>query len=506
MDLLEGTKRGSILSYMALIVMLTLFIFETKAYFHSRWVADLALDNNEDDRVRVNFNITLMDLKCEWAVVDTVSVLGTDQNVTTHVTKWQVDAEGVRRRFQGRNRQQNDIKLFDEGVAQTIEELVEDGEDAVSLDANTFEFARKEQEYLFLDFYASWCSHCRDLAPTWETLAEVMDVTASAIAKSKSEGRHHDWTDEQYEHAKMLEQPVMIAKVDCVLHQDLCRTQNVRAYPTLRLFIDGKAKEDYRAHRTVMEMADWLNAKEEEHRKDVGDGGNSIATAQAVEAARLRMTGSAEEKEWVEKVNQHKIKNNRRDWNDEEHPGCQISGHLMVDRVPGNFHIQARSNHHDLVPHMTNVSHVIHHLSIGEPMVYRLIDTKKVVVPDDVSNKLSPMNTNVYVTNGLHEAYHHYLKVITTNVDGLSTVHGRKLKAYQIIQNSQLSMYRNDVVPEAKFIYDLSPISVHYKKKGRHWYDYCTSLMAIIGGTFTVVGMLEAGINSAVSRSRRTAY
>lgn len=100
-----------------------------------------------------------MDLKCEWAVVDTVSVLGTDQNVTTHVTKWQVDAEGVRRRFQGRNRQQNDIKLFDEGVAQTIEELVEDGEDAVSLDANTFEFARKEQEYLFLDFYASWCSH-----------------------------------------------------------------------------------------------------------------------------------------------------------------------------------------------------------------------------------------------------------------------------------------------------------------------------------------------------------
>ena len=36
MDLLEGTKRGSVLSYMALIVMLTLFIFETKAYFHSR--------------------------------------------------------------------------------------------------------------------------------------------------------------------------------------------------------------------------------------------------------------------------------------------------------------------------------------------------------------------------------------------------------------------------------------------------------------------------------------
>lgn len=30
-------------------------------------------------------------------------------------------------------------------------------------------------------------------------------------------------------------------------------------------------------------------------------------------------------------------------WKDEEHPGCQISGFLMVDRVPGNFHIKARS-------------------------------------------------------------------------------------------------------------------------------------------------------------------
>jgi hypothetical protein len=57
-DLLEGTKRGSILSYLAVISMLSLFLLETKAYFSTRWVADLALDNNQDRKVRVNFNIT----------------------------------------------------------------------------------------------------------------------------------------------------------------------------------------------------------------------------------------------------------------------------------------------------------------------------------------------------------------------------------------------------------------------------------------------------------------
>jgi hypothetical protein len=101
----------------------------------------------------------MMDLRCEWAVVDTVSVLGTDQNITAHVTKWQVDGEGIRRRFQGRNRQQTDIEMFDGAITSTIDELHEDGEDAVSLDTTTFSFALMEFTYLFVDFYASWCSH-----------------------------------------------------------------------------------------------------------------------------------------------------------------------------------------------------------------------------------------------------------------------------------------------------------------------------------------------------------
>merc|ERR1712086_1178927 len=110
---MEGTKRGSILSYVALFTMMTLFFLETSEFLSPRNVTDLALDGSEDPRIRLNFNITMLDLRCEWAVVDVVSSLGSNQNVTAHVTKWDLDGNGARQTYRGRNRLQNDIVLFD---------------------------------------------------------------------------------------------------------------------------------------------------------------------------------------------------------------------------------------------------------------------------------------------------------------------------------------------------------------------------------------------------------
>ena len=84
----------------------------------------------------------MMDLKCEYAVVDVVSALGTEQNVTKHLTKYSLDADGVRDRYMGRNKEQDDIILSDAMIMDPIEELHENGEDAISLDATTLEFGK----------------------------------------------------------------------------------------------------------------------------------------------------------------------------------------------------------------------------------------------------------------------------------------------------------------------------------------------------------------------------
>mmetsp|Transcript_15649 Transcript_15649/g.46975 ORF Transcript_15649/g.46975 Transcript_15649/m.46975 type:complete len:90 (-) Transcript_15649:1269-1538(-) len=60
--------------------------------------------------LRINFNVTMLDLQCEYATVDIVDALGTNSmNVTKNVEKWQLDAAGRRMIFQGRNREQKAI-------------------------------------------------------------------------------------------------------------------------------------------------------------------------------------------------------------------------------------------------------------------------------------------------------------------------------------------------------------------------------------------------------------
>lgn len=356
-----------------------------------------------------------------------------------------------------------------------------------------------------------------------------MTDVAEDLVHEHGEGR--DYSEEDIEHARRVHLPVMVAKIDCVVEKTLCMQEGIMGYPTLRLFVDGKRWKggDYRSHRTVVQMTDWLQQVEDAHKeehdkktpKTVGLAHDSKCMFVSVgfdsnvsdfyPAAKERVMAdddedddqaeSDEEKGWLNKVKRQRQRLHH-SWVDTDHPGCNIAGHLLLDRVPGNFHIQARSPHHDLVPHMTNVSHVVHHLSIGEPVAERLIEQGKVGLPSDVKEKLKPMNGNVYVTRNLHEAYHHYLKVITTNIDGLR-FGKRTLRAYQVLQNSQLSLYRHDVIPEAKFIYDLSPIAVSYRTTSRHWYDYLTSVLAIIGGTFTMVGLLESSVYATVNRKRR---
>ncbi len=156
----------------------------------------------------------------------------------------------------------------------------------------------------------------------------------------------------------------------------------------------------------------------------------------------------------------HKIQHS---WVDEDHPGCQLSGFLLVDRAPGNFHIQAQSRGHDLAAHMTNVSHIINHLSFGNPFSQAFINSGLKNTPPRFLESTKPFDGNVYVTHNDHEAHHHYMKVVTTefDVERLARSKGTGLsksvesnRAYQILQSSQLSLYKADIVPGEIFSFE----------------------------------------------------
>ena len=153
--------------------------------------------------------------------------------------------------------------------------------------------AKQEYEFLFVDFYASWCSHCKQLAPTWEVLAETMVETAVVHLESSYEHQEggHDYSEEEFKEALKVHIPVTIAKVDCVVHKDLCSENQIWAYPTLRLFVNGDFYADYMGDRTVVEMTHWLAEQEEFVKNWEEDPEHKIAVADESKSVQKEFTG-----------------------------------------------------------------------------------------------------------------------------------------------------------------------------------------------------------------------
>ena len=49
------------------------------------------------------------------------------------------------------------------------------------------------------------------------------------------------------------------------------------------------------------------------------------------------------------------------------------------------------------------------------------------------------------------------------------------------------------------FNYELSPITVKYEQKSENFFDFILYICAIIGGVFTVAGIIDALIHRSVS-------
>ena len=71
-----------------------------------------------------------------------------------------------------------------------------------------------------------------------------------------------------------------------------------------------------------------------------------------------------------------------------------------------------------------------------------------------------------------------------------------------MVQSAQVMQYSEDDIPEARFSYDISPMSVSVVKKGKQWYEFITSICALIGGTFTMVGLIS-GFLSTIFKSKK---
>jgi len=370
---------------------------------------------------------------------DVWDTLGTNlQNVTKDVTKWRLDDAGRKQKFHGHKITQR--QEHEETSAPDVPDSNGGGPHSTDLTPQNSRAFHAAHHWAMVDFYAPWCIWCQRLAPAWERFA--MEVKEKRI-------------------------DLGVGRVDCVAHQQMCKDERVMAFPTLRWMEDGKAvMPDYRGDRTAEGLVEYA-----ERRVNDGKGGKNDNN-----------------------------KNNRaltiNEWDEEHHPGCQVSGYLMVNRVPGNMHVEAKSSHHEINSAMTNLTHRVNHLSFGPPRApnYNFLALFGDALPSTYRHS-NPMKGRLYPTEEYHTAFHHHMKIVSSRADYLpssSSSSSSSSVVYQILEESQVVAYEVQEIPEIKFLWDMSPMSVSLEKEGRRWYEYVTNLLAIIGGTYTTLGLINA--------------
>ncbi|KAH7331841.1 hypothetical protein KP509_20G052900 [Ceratopteris richardii] len=102
--------------------------------------------------------------------------------------------------------------------------------------------------------------------------------------------------------------------------------------------------------------------------------------------------------------------------------------------------------------------------------------------------------------------YQYFIKVVPTVY---TDVHGRKIFSNQFSLTEHFKPVEFGTaraLPGVFFFYDLSPIKVNFDQTKTPFLHFLTNICAIIGGVFTVSGIIDAFVyhgNKAIQRKRQ---
>lgn len=162
--------------------------------------------------------------------------------------------------------------------------------------------------------------------------------------------------------------------------------------------------------------------------------------------------------------------------------GCLFEARFQINKVPGNFHVSTHSV--DNQPGMYDFGHVIHELSFGSKI--------KKISSKGIGSFNSLGDREKLDSNGL-ESYEYVMKIVPTTYEDMG---GNTLIAYQYTY--AFRSYVRGRVPALWFRYDLNPIAVKYHETRPPLYHFLTTVCAIVGGTFTVAGIIDSMIFSSM--------
>ncbi|KAM7333210.1 hypothetical protein ACRRTK_006530 [Alexandromys fortis] len=200
--------------------------------------------------------------------------------------------------------------------------------------------------------------------------------------------------------------------------------------------------------------------------------------------------------------------------------GCRFEGQFSINKVPGNFHVSTHSA--TAQPQNPDMTHIIHKLSFGDTLQVQNVHgafnalggadrlTSNPLASHDYILKIVP---TVYEDKSGKQRYSYQYTVanktprraghFTFQFSVLAPLCGQAQASVAFVlitlshQEYVAYSHTGRIIPAIWFRYDLSPITVKYTERRQPLYRFITTICAIIGGTFTVAGILDSCIFTA---------
>lgn len=138
------------------------------------------------------------------------------------------------------------------------------------------------------------------------------------------------------------------------------------------------------------------------------------------------------------------------------------------------------------------MSHRLNHLSFGDDRelsrIKRSFSKQGILTPLDGTHKTKQSHMqHIGVT------HYYYISIVPTSFLDLSNKVG---SVYQFVANS--NDLQTQHMPAMYFRYDISPVTVQFAQSRETFSHFLVSVCAIIGGVFTVAGIIDSIVHKSV--------